>query len=68
MNSSHKPKARPAERASEAVLVREGGVPYAPSPERDPFESLAALMDVVEALCPRWPPRPRSPHEASFRL
>ena len=59
---------RPAERESEVLLVRKGGLPYAPSGARDPFESLAELMEVVETLCPRWPARPRSLHEASFRL
>jgi hypothetical protein len=48
--------------------VREGGLPYVPSDARDPFESWAELMEVVEALCVRWPARARSLHTASFRL
>jgi hypothetical protein len=39
-------------------LVREGGVPYRPLPGRNPFDAWIALMEVVEALCPRWPERP----------
>jgi hypothetical protein len=45
------------ERVPEALLVREAGVPYRPSPARDPFEAWIALMEAVEALCARWPPR-----------
>jgi len=26
---------------------------------RDPFEAWIALMEAVEALCPRWPARER---------
>jgi len=25
--------------------------------QRDPYERLAELMQVIEALCPRWPER-----------
>lgn len=38
-------------------FVREAGVPYRPSPDRDPFEAWMSLMEAVEALCPRWPAR-----------
>ena len=41
----------------EPLLVREGGVAYRPEPDADPFAALADLMEVVEALCPQWPPR-----------
>jgi hypothetical protein len=41
-------------------LVREGGVPYRPSSDRDPFEAWVELMEAVEALCPHWPQRPRA--------
>lgn len=51
MNSSQKP-ARSTERDPDALLVRDGGLPYAPSGECDPFEAWAELMEVVEALCP----------------
>jgi hypothetical protein len=47
------------EREPEALLVREAGVPYRPSPARDPFAAWIALMEAVEALCPRWPSRER---------
>lgn len=43
---------------AEPLLVAEGGMPPAPlARERDPYEVLDDLMVVVEALCPRWPPR-----------
>ena len=34
-----------------------GGLTGRPTTERDPYEALDDLMTVVEALCPRWPPR-----------
>jgi hypothetical protein len=39
------------------LLVAEGGVTGTPAGNRDPYEMLDDLMTVVEALCPRWPPR-----------
>ncbi|MEX2352577.1 MAG: hypothetical protein WD709_00215 [Gammaproteobacteria bacterium] len=30
----------------------------APDPSRDPYEQFIELMEVVEALCPKWPERP----------
>ncbi len=44
-------------RDSEPLLFADGGVGTAPASERDPYEVLDDLMVVVEALCPRWPPR-----------
>ena len=38
-------------------FAAEGGVPYTPDANRDPFEALDDLMTVVEALCPTWPLR-----------
>lgn len=38
-------------------IVAEGGVPYSPSADRDPFEALDDLMCVIEALAPVWPRR-----------
>jgi hypothetical protein len=66
--TSQKSASQPAEREPDALIVRDGGLPYAPSGVRDPFEAWAELMEVVEALCPRWPARPRSANKASFRL
>ncbi|MBS0555910.1 MAG: hypothetical protein JSR27_00695 [Proteobacteria bacterium] len=40
-------------------FVREAGIAYRSSRERDPFEAWISLMDAVEALCPRWPERER---------
>ena len=42
---------------SEAPLAAAGGVTVPISSEREPYEVLDDLMSVVEALCPRWPPR-----------
>ncbi|KGM51853.1 hypothetical protein N792_09465 [Lysobacter concretionis Ko07 = DSM 16239] len=66
--SSQKTASRPTGRKPDALLVRDGGLPYTPSGDGDPFEAWAELMEVVEALSPRWPARPRSSNEASFRL
>ena len=42
---------------TEQPLVAEGGIATPPVSNRDPYEVLDDLMVVVEALCPRWPPR-----------
>jgi hypothetical protein len=52
--------ARPMPGEREPVLVGEGGLPYTPEPCRDPLVAWMDLMEVVEALCPRWPERPPS--------
>lgn len=31
--------------------------PIAPPLTQDPFQALDDLMQVIEALCPEWPPR-----------
>lgn len=42
----------------EAVaLAAEAGVPYIPAYPGDPIGDWVGLMEAVEALCPRWPPR-----------
>ncbi len=46
-----------ADSTRDALLVREAGLPYQPVTARDPFEAWIALMEAVEALCPRWPAR-----------
>ncbi len=43
-----------------APLAADGGVDYTPTSPHDPFQAWMDLMDVVEALCPRWPDRPPS--------
>jgi hypothetical protein len=48
--------------------VREAGVPFSAPVEQDPFVAWSELMDVVEALCPQWPPRPPARYDAGFRL
>lgn len=53
MSSSNKS----ADRSTDPPIIAEGGVPYSPSTNRDPFEALDDLMCVVEALTPTWPPR-----------
>ena len=66
MSSSQKPV--PADRSAEAVLVREGGSPYVPVPQGDPFVALFELMEVVEALCPEWPVRRPDTRKRVFLL
>jgi len=68
MSSSQTPHARPAELRAQALLVREGGVRYVPSGKRDPMAAWVELMEVVEALCVRWPQRRRSLQTGPFRL
>jgi hypothetical protein len=53
MSSSNKS----ADGSSSQPIIAEGGVPYSPSTNRDPFAALDDLMCVVEALTPTWPPR-----------
>jgi hypothetical protein len=43
--------------ASEAPLTGVGSETVSTHRERDPYKTLDDLMSVVEALCPRWPPR-----------
>jgi len=38
------------------LIVAEAGVAYAPR-HKDPITAWIELMEVVEALCPRWPAR-----------
>jgi hypothetical protein len=70
MSSSHKASQRDLDGRREALLVAEGGAAYAPSRSRDPLQAWVELMEVVEALCARWPERPRSfvRGSAGFRL
>lgn len=68
MSSSPTPHARHADHCTDVLLVRDGGVPYAPPSARDPFESWVELMEVVEALCERWPERRGSLGVGVFRL
>jgi len=46
-----------AESKTEQPLAGEGGIRTSLASDRDPYEVLDDLMIVVEALCPRWPPR-----------
>ena len=41
---------------SRVHIVSDAGVPYNPE-YRDPTAAWVELMNVVEALCPRWPER-----------
>jgi hypothetical protein len=38
-------------------IAGDGFVDLPPATARDPYEVLAELMEVVEELCPQWPPR-----------
>jgi len=39
-----------------------------PARSNDPVAAWMDLMEAVEALCPRWPPRPQRMVTAGFRL
>ncbi len=49
-------------------LVSEGGVHTLPSDAGDPFAQLDDLMQVVEALCPTYPPRDTFEGAGEFKL
>lgn len=68
MNSSRKPGRPAPDLLPEPVLVREAGAPYRPGAAADPFERWMALMEVVEALCPRWPAREPRPGYDNMKL
>lgn len=56
----------------EAVLAREGGVPFQP-PLRDmsgvdPIAEWLSLMEVVQVLCPTWPVRDKPTQGKHWRL
>lgn len=68
MNSSPKSHCPASDLLPESALVREAGVPYRPRPAADPFERWMALMEVIEALCPRLPARPPSPSGYVLKL
>jgi hypothetical protein len=40
-----------------APLAGAGGIVVPVERSREPYEALDDLMSVVEAFCPRWPPR-----------
>ena len=46
-----------SDRDSKYPLLAEGGMPYRVIPQGDPLEAFFDLMEVVEMLCPQWPPR-----------
>lgn len=68
MNSSPKSIASRPEGATGAVLVSEGGAAWKPARSNDPVAAWMDLMEAVEALCPRWPPRLQRMEAAGFRL
>lgn len=49
-------------------LSSEGGLAVRPVMARDPFEAIDDLMQVVEALCPRWPNREPFLASSVFKL
>lgn len=61
MNLSKNAAVDGAEPPSPPVLVAEGGVVLQASRHSDPIVAWMELMEVVEALCPRWPERRLSP-------
>lgn len=61
MNWSNKAAMESVEADRPPVLVAEGGIASQASPHADPIAAWMDLMDVVEALCPRWPERKLSP-------
>lgn len=54
--------------ADQYPLTSEGGVEPIPSAPADPFSLLDDLMQVVEALCPTYPPRDTFETASGFKL
>jgi hypothetical protein len=54
--------------AGRQPLADAGGLPATRSPVEDPFAELENLMVVIEALCPKWPPRPIFTDTGHWRL
>ncbi len=58
--------------ATDAVLVREAGLPFQPplgdASGVDPFTQWLSLMEVVQMLCPVWPVRDRPMRGNHWRL
>lgn len=67
MNSSPNSTGRRAEPRPGPILVEDGGESARPKP-RDPILAWMELMEVIEALCPRWPKRPPAIRGSRFRL
>lgn len=60
MKYSAKSMADAPQRVKESPLAASGGVAYARSLDREPISAWMDLMEVIEALSPRWPSRPVS--------
>jgi hypothetical protein len=56
MSSSPRSTTR-QQRIQDAPLAASAGKPYAPERRGNPVDQWMELMEVVEALCPRWPER-----------
>jgi hypothetical protein len=48
---------QPKDSAPPVFIAAGGGVAYEPERTTDPIADWTGLMEVVEALCPRWPER-----------
>lgn len=47
----------PSKPSTDVPLVSEGGLPYKSTVSNDPIQDWIDLMELVEALCPKWPER-----------
>jgi hypothetical protein len=52
----------------EPPFAAEGGLAARQPAAADPYQALDELMAVVEALCPRWPPRGTFPARGRMLL
>jgi hypothetical protein len=68
MPSSQNPSRPVRDDGRAPVLVAEAGASYRPGAVDDPVGAWIALMEAVEALCPRWPLREQNTAQAGFRL
>ncbi len=68
MSSSRNSTDRRADTSPEPILVKDGGARTRLQPARDPVTAWIELMEVIEALCPRWPERTHILRGTEFRL
>lgn len=66
MNSSDKTSGQTS--TVKTVLVKEAGVSFQPQATTDPIAAWLDLMEVVQALCPVWPPSEKTLNGTHWRL
>lgn len=55
-------------RSADAPIASSGPAAASLPPPEDPYLALDGLMEVLEALCPKWPERPFARDGGKYRL